>query len=103
MASLERANQFLALLNERQELSPEAAKEQGTLAAFLEGTIHETFTTMADKLFRLGLMNREERINLSGAIGDALAAFRKRIDESAPGLAKTPLDPEIAKKIVLKE
>ena len=87
-----------------QEKKPESPEsEQGTIAAFLEGRIHESFTVCADKLFQMGLMNRGDRIGLSSAIGDALEAFRKSVSEKTPDLTTKPMDPVIAQKMTLKE
>ena len=82
---------------------PEIKNEQGTIAAFLEGKIHEVFTVTADKLFQNALMNRGDRIALSSAIGDALEAFRKAILEKCPAMTKAPMDPNIAFHLTLKE
>lgn len=43
--------------------------------AILEGKIHEAFTVAADQLFQRGYLDRERRIELSGAIGDLLESF----------------------------
>lgn len=83
--------------------APSEDAEQGTIAAFLEGKIHESFTVTADKLFQNGLMNRGDRIALSSAIGDALEAFRKAINEKCPSMTKTMMDPSIAFHLTLKE
>lgn len=56
----------------------EGAEEKGYggrqryLGDCLQGHIHLVFTTLADKFYISGLMNREERILLSELIGDAL-------------------------------
>lgn len=86
-----------------QEPTPSPDEEQGTIAAFLEGTIHQTFTVTADKLFQMGLMNRGERISLSSAIGDALGRFREAVEEKAPETTKRSMDPDIARQMTLKE
>lgn len=46
-----------------------------TLSNVLEAAIHNVATEVADKLYGLGYMNRQERIELSNAIGDALEAY----------------------------
>jgi hypothetical protein len=53
---------------------------------WLESRLHLNFTEIADNLFGDGLLSREERIALSGAIGNALDAFRGVVEEKCPGL-----------------
>lgn len=59
-------------------------REAGTLGAYVESRIHLGFTQLADELYGEGRVTREERITLSGAIGDALAAFVARVEADAP-------------------
>jgi len=54
------------------EPGPERSK---ALAEWLEARIHLNFTEMADYMFGDGYLTREERIALSGLIGDALDVF----------------------------
>lgn len=49
--------------------------DKKALAEWIESRIHLNFTEIADELFGNGLVTREERIALSGLIGDALEAF----------------------------
>ena len=51
-----------------------------TIGGILESQMHESFTRVADALYGAGLLNREERIALSSAIGDGLEALTKAID-----------------------
>jgi len=51
------------------------ALERKAVAEWLESRIHLNFTEIADDLYGNGLLTREERIALSGLIGDALEAF----------------------------
>lgn len=53
---------------------PEEAKA-ANVADWFESGIHQHFTMLADDLFMNGLLTREERIGLSGLIGDALDVF----------------------------
>lgn len=53
---------------------------------WLESRLHLQFTQMTDMLAADGHITREERIALSGAIGDALNAFNERVGEDAPQL-----------------
>lgn len=61
-------------------------REARNVGAWLEARIHQTFTAVADGMYGEGRLNRDERITLSHAIGDALAAFVARVDQQAPGL-----------------
>jgi hypothetical protein len=62
------------------------ADEARNTGAWLESRIHAEFTRLADRMYGEGFMSREERITLSGAIGDALAAFVIRVETDAPQL-----------------
>jgi hypothetical protein len=53
---------------------------------WFESRIHQSFTNVADEMFGEGLLTREERITLSSAVGDGLAAFAARIEADAPHL-----------------
>jgi hypothetical protein len=53
---------------------------------WFESRIHSDFTTTADRMFGEGYLTREERITLSAAVGDGLAAFAARIEQDAPHL-----------------
>jgi len=60
--------------------------EAANLGNWLESRIHLSFTEIADMLFGDGRLNREERIALSSAIGEALKAFNAAIANNMPGL-----------------
>lgn len=51
------------------------------LGDVLQGTIHRAFTMLADEWYIAGLLNRDERIAISGAIGDALDSLNEAIPE----------------------
>lgn len=53
------------------------------LQYILEGKIHKAFTDAADELFIRGYLTRDERIALSGIIGDLLGEFGERVVEMA--------------------
>jgi predicted ABC-type ATPase len=55
---------------------------KGRVRDLLTGKIHESFTVAADQLFQRGYMNEDERIALSGVIGDVLPKFQEGIDDS---------------------
>lgn len=48
---------------------------QATVGNLLEGKVHEAVTVVADRLFQAGLLTREERIAISGAVGKSLDKF----------------------------
>lgn len=60
--------------------------ESRNVGQWVESRIHRDFTVTADEMFGDGRLSREERITLSGAIGDALSAFVARIEADAPEL-----------------
>lgn len=60
--------------------------EARNVGQWVESRIHRDFTVLADEMFGDGRLTREERITLSGGIGDALAAFVARIEADAPDL-----------------
>ncbi len=74
--------------------------EARNVAHWMESRIHADFTNRADDMFGDGRLTREERIVLSGAVGDALSAFSARIEQDAPQLLARDLwqepDPVIA-------
>jgi uncharacterized protein len=69
-------NAATANLKELMALRPDDRSGQiKAMAEWIESRIHLSFTEIADGLFGDGLLTREERIALSGLIGDALGAF----------------------------
>lgn len=66
----------------------------------LTGKIHEGFTVAADQLVQRGYINQEQRIALSGLIGDMLGQFNAGID---PAVAQTLIDAECADAIANKD
>ena len=52
------------------------------LADWLESRLHREFTVMADDLLGDGVLTREERIALSGLIGDALEVFHAGLQDA---------------------
>lgn len=55
--------------------------KEANQADWLEAFLHREFTVQADMLFGDGMITREERIALSGAIGDALDVFHQKLQE----------------------
>ncbi len=70
--------------NGRTEEAP--LQEARNMAEWFEARLHHDFTVRADEMFGEGYLSREERIILSSAIGDALNAFRVKVEAEAPGL-----------------
>jgi hypothetical protein len=65
---------------------PIRIREAGSVGAWFESRIHSEFTEEADDQYGWGQLNRDERIALSAAIGDALDAFVARLQSDAPQL-----------------
>lgn len=63
-------------------------EEARNAANWFEARLHSDFTTRADTLFAEGHITREERIALSGAIGEALNAFNAEVKVNVPQLLK---------------
>jgi hypothetical protein len=61
-------------------------REAASLGGWLESRIHLGFTQLADDLYGDGRLSRDERIAASSAVGDALAAFVKAVEDKAPAL-----------------
>ena len=61
-------------------------QEARNVGEWLEARIHLMFTEIADGMFGDGRLTRDERIALSGAIGDALGVFREVIESQAKSL-----------------
>lgn len=92
-AAMEAITSILAQLENDGESDSEETKEArrvlseaANLGNWLESRIHLSFTEIADMLFGEGRLNREERIALSSAIGEALTAFNAAIATNMPGL-----------------
>lgn len=64
------------------------SREARNVGHWFEARIHNGFTDVADHMFGDGRLTREERIALSGAVGDALTAFSSRLEADAPQLYK---------------
>lgn len=60
--------------------------EARNVGQWIESRIHRDFTVTADDMAGDGRLTREERISLSGAIGDALNAFVTRLEADQPQL-----------------
>jgi hypothetical protein len=60
--------------------------EARNIGAWLESRLHMSLTQLADEMYGDGRLTRDERIVLSSAIGDGLAAWVARVDQGAPQL-----------------
>lgn len=68
--------------------------EARNVAEWLESRLHLELTQIGDGMFGQGHLTRDERIALSSAVGDALDAFRKVVEERAPQLYRRDLGEE---------
>jgi len=66
--------------------SARSLKESRNVGQWVESQIHRDFTVMADDMAAQGRLTRDERIGLSNAIGDALAAFVASLEDNQPHL-----------------
>jgi len=79
----------------------EALKEAvANIADYLESRIHRAFTLEADDMLASGLISKEERIQLSNAIGDALEGFGVNINANVPDLRARPLNEDETTSLV---
>ena len=67
------------------------AEEARNFGQWLEARMHSTLTNIADEFYGEGTLTREERITLSGALGEALTAFTARVEAEAPQLFERDL------------
>jgi hypothetical protein len=71
--------------------SARTVTEARNIGQWLEARLHSGFTALADDSYGDGRLTREERITLSGAIGEALTVFTARIEAGAPQLYQRDL------------
>jgi cation transport regulator ChaB len=85
-------------------VTPQEAHAVPDVLCLLTTRIHKAFTVAADDLCALGYMTQEQRIALSGAIGDALDRFNEVLEANglAQRLAGMPVDPTHAQMIAEK-
>lgn len=85
-----RIAQVIESARARMELTREAAlsrvAEARNVGTWIESRLHLSLTQIADEMFGDGRLTREERIALSGAVGDGLTAFTAALEQSAPQL-----------------
>lgn len=78
-----RGGAIVALLESARQ---EHLREARNIGAWLEAGMHSHFTALADRMYGEGRLTRDERICLSSAVGEALAAFVARVEADAPHL-----------------
>jgi hypothetical protein len=85
--------------------NPVATGEAASLGGWLESRLHLTLTQYADDMYGAGQLTREERIVLSGAIGDGLQAWTARVERDAGQLFQRSRfsEPELAAPIAAGE
>lgn len=66
-------------------------EEARNVGQWLEARLHSMFTNISDDFYGEGKLTREERIALSGALGEALVALTARIESDAPQLFERDL------------
>lgn len=69
-----------------QVIESQLVEESRNIGQWIESRIHRDFTITADDMAGDGRLTREERIGLSTAIGDALAAFVASLEANQPQL-----------------
>lgn len=65
--------------------------EASSIGARIEARLHTDWTVYADGLYADGRLTRKERITLSSAVGDALAAYTARVERDAPDVYRRDL------------
>ena len=63
-----------------------AVEESRNVGHWVESRLHLALTQIGDEMFGDGRLTRDERIALSGAVGDALTAFSGALEQSQPQL-----------------
>jgi hypothetical protein len=88
-----RGGKVLALL---ESVRAKPLSEARNVGAWLESRLHLELTRIADDMYGDGKLTRDERIALSGAIGDGLQAWTVRVEADAPQLFQRDLwqDPD---------
>ncbi len=71
---------------------------KANVGGLMEGQIHQVFSVIADQLLQLGVIDRDQRIELSSAIGDSLDSLHKVIEKH--GLDNTELSAEAVETLM---
>jgi hypothetical protein len=96
--TVEEAQAHLAALVINVEDATEKDLDGPNVGDLLESSVHKAFTVAADILYGSGFMERDERIKLSGAIGDGLGTVSKAIDKLE--LRRRMVPPDVANCVV---
>jgi len=72
-------------------LEAHKVQEARNVGQWLEARMHSMFTSISDEMYGDGRLTREERITLSGALGDALTSFTATVEAGAPQLFERDL------------
>jgi len=74
-----------------ESVNPQSVAEARNIGVWMESRLHLALTQLADDMYGNGRLSREERIAVSGALGDALKAYTTRVEADAPELFKRDL------------
>lgn len=77
--------------------------EARNVGQWIESRLHLELTRIADDMFGDGRLTREERIQLSSAVGDALTAFVANLEAGAPALYQRDLWADPAQMLAASE
>lgn len=66
-----------------------------TVGSILVAAVHRAFTQAGDVLFAHGYMSQEDRIALSGCVGDALGSLNAAMAERCARAAAAPVTPNV--------
>jgi len=64
----------------------QGSQKGANLADWIESRLHASFTLLMDDLLAEGRLTRDERIDLSGALGSALTVFHAELQTGLPAL-----------------
>jgi len=68
--------------------SADKSAKAANMADWLEASLHQIFTNLADEMAKAGSVTRDERIALSGIVGDALGTFHDGLQKQLPQLSQ---------------
>lgn len=80
-----------SILSVLESAQAKAADEARNVGGWLESRMHRALSELGDDMYGQGHLSRDERMALSGALGDALATFASRVEGDAPQLYQRDL------------
>lgn len=80
-----------SILSVLESAQAQHADEARNVGGWLESRLHLALTQLGDEMYGDGRLSRDERMALSGALGDALATFASRVEGDAPQLYQRDL------------